>query len=395
MSGLDATGHNRAIEDRYTLETYPKLDFALVRGEGSYVEDDAGNRYLDLYGGHAVTTLGHSHPAWVEAISRQAAAMDFYSNICYHPLRAEAARIVVENSYPSMKGAYFCNSGAEANETALKIARKLTGRPLVVAMHEGFHGRTIGALSVTGIPKMRDAFPENLAHLTRFVPLGSMEAIEAEDPLQIAAVILEPIQSLAGVRMAPPEYYRRLREHCSAHGIVLIFDEVQTGNGRTGRWFIGRHWEVEPDIVTTAKGIAGGYPVGAVLASARVASGVKSGDQGSTFGGGPLAAAAIVATYRTLLEEGIVERVAAKSAKVISALRERIGKGLVRDVRGLGYLLGIECELPAKEVQSRLRKKGILVGTSNHADTFRLLPPLTVSDAEWESFFEALDAVPA
>ena len=195
--------------------------------------------------------------------------------------------------------------------------------------------------------------------------------------------------------MAPPEYYRRLREHCSAHGIVLIFDEVQTGNGRTGRWFIGRHWEVEPDIVTTAKGIAGGYPVGAVLASARVASGVKSGDQGSTFGGGPLAAAAIVATYRTLLEEGIVERVAAKSAKVISALRERIGKGLVRDVRGLGYLLGIECELPAKEVQSRLRKKGILVGTSNHADTFRLLPPLTVSDAEWESFFEALDTVPA
>ena len=393
MSSPDTT-HARVIEDRYTLETYPKLDFALVRGEGSYVEDDAGNRYLDLYGGHAVTTLGHSHPAWVEAISRQAAAMDFYSNICYHPLRAEAARIVVENSYPSMKGAYFCNSGAEANETALKIARKHTGRRRVVSMADGFHGRTLGSLGATGLAKYRDPnYPLPAEHA--FVPYGDAAALRKEITRDVAAVILEPIQSLAGVRMAPPEYYRRLREHCSAHGIVLIFDEVQTGNGRTGRWFIGRHWEVEPDIVTTAKGIAGGYPVGAVLASARVASGVKSGDQGSTFGGGPLAAAAIVATYRTLLDEGIVERVAAKSAKVIAALRERIGKGLVRDVRGLGYLLGIECELPAKEVQSRLRKKGILVGTSNHADTFRLLPPLTVSDAEWESFFEALDAVPA
>lgn len=383
----------RSIEDRYTLETYPKLDFALVRGEGSYVEDDAGHRYLDLYGGHAVTTLGHSHPAWVEAISRQAAVMDFYSNICYHPLRAEAARLVVEHSYPSMTGVYFCNSGAEANETALKIARKLTARPIVVAMEEGFHGRTMGALSVTGIPKMRDAFPENLGGWSRFVPMGNMEALQAHDPRQVAAVILEPIQSLAGVRMAPPEYYRQLRDHCSAHGIVLIFDEVQTGNGRTGKWFIGSHWGVEPDIVTTAKGIAGGFPVGAVIANGRVAAGVKSGDQGSTFGGGPLAAAAVVATYRTLLREGIVDRVNEASGSVLAALRERIGKGLVRDVRGLGYLIGVECELPAKEVQSALRKAGVLVGTSNHANTFRLLPPLTVSDAEWQSFFEALDGI--
>jgi acetylornithine/N-succinyldiaminopimelate aminotransferase len=319
--------------------------------------------------------------------------MDFYSNICYHPLRAEAARLVVEHSYPSMTGVYFCNSGAEANETALKISRKLTGRPLVVAMEEGFHGRTMGALSVTGIPKMRDAFPENLGGWSRFVQMGNLEALQAHDPRQVAAVILEPIQSLAGVRMAPPDYYRQLREHCSTHGIVLIFDEVQTGNGRTGKWFVGSHWGVEPDIVTTAKGIAGGFPVGAVIANGKVAAGVKSGDQGSTFGGGPLAAAAVAATYRTLLREGIVERVNEASGRVLAALRERIGKGLVREVRGLGYLIGVECELPAREVQSALRKAGVLVGTSNHANTFRLLPPLTVSDAEWQSFFEALDGV--
>lgn len=381
------------LEDKYTLQTYPKLKFALVRGEGSYVFDEAGNRLLDLYGGHAVSSLGHSHPRWVEAISRQAAAMDFYSNICYHPLRAEAAELLVRHSYSSMAGAYFCNSGAEANETALKIARKLTGRPMVIAMNEGFHGRTLGALSVTGLPKMRDAFPQNLAHLTRFVDLGDTRVLEAADPKEIAAIILEPIQSLAGVRVASPEYYRFLRSYSSEHQIALIFDEVQTGNGRTGKWFVGHHWGVEPDIVTTAKGMGGGFPVAAVIANAWVAADVKSGDQGSTFGGSPLAVAAVAATYRTLEEEGIVDQVARTSAKVISRLRQMVSQGRLRDVRGLGYLLGIECEAPAKEMQSRLLQEGVLVGTSNHSNTFRLLPPLTVSDGEWEEFFLALEKV--
>ncbi|MBI4606013.1 MAG: aspartate aminotransferase family protein [Planctomycetes bacterium] len=384
---------SREREDRYTLNTYPKLPFALVRGEGSYIFDDAGRRYLDLYGGHAVSCLGHGHPRWVEAIAKQAAALDFYSNICYHPLRAEAAERVVRNSYPSMAGVYFCNSGAEANETALKIARKLTRRPLVVAMNEGFHGRTIGALSVTGVPKMRDAFPESLAGLTRFVDLGDMRAIEALDPRQVAAVILEPILSLAGVRLAPPEHYRALRAHCTRHGIALIFDEVQTGNGRTGKWFAGHHWGVEPDIVTTAKALAGGFPVGAVIANRWVAADVKTGDQGSTFGGGPLAVAAVAATYRILEEEGIVGAVARRSEAVLSRLRSLVGRGPVREVRGLGYLIGVECEIPAGILQARLLEEGVLVGTSNHAGTFRLLPPLTVTEEEWETFFRALEKV--
>jgi acetylornithine/N-succinyldiaminopimelate aminotransferase len=385
--------NDREREDQYTLATYPKLPFALVRAAGSYVFDETGKRYLDLYGGHAVSSLGHSHPKWVEAIAKQATTMDFYSNICYLPIRAEAAERVVRNSYPSMSGIYFCNSGAEANETALKIARKLTKRPLVAAMNEGFHGRTIAALSVTGIPKMREAFPENLAAHTRFIEFGQLDALRSLDAKQIAAVILEPIPSLGGVRVARPEYYRGLREWCSRNGVALIFDEVQTGNGRTGKWFVGRHWDVEPDIVTTAKAIGAGFPVGAVIANRWVAEDVKSGDQGSTFGGGPMAAAAVAVTYRVLEEEGIVEQVARRSALVISRLEEMSSRAPIREVRGLGYLLGIECELPAKEVQAKLLKEGVFVGTSNHANTFRLLPPLTVSDAEWDVFFEALTKV--
>ena len=379
--------NSRELEDKFTLATYPKLPFALVRGEGCFVYDDSGRKYLDLYGGHAVSCLGHSHPKWLQAIVDQARTFDFYSNICYHPARAEAAERLVRNCYPSMVGAYFCNSGAEANETALKIARKLTRRPLVVALEDGFHGRTVGALSVTGTQKMRDAFPENLDRLTRFLPLGELAALDALPASEVAAVILEPILSLAGVRMAAPEYYRGLRTWCSRHGVALIFDEVQTGSGRTGKWFAGMHWGVEPDIVTTAKAIGGGFPVGAVVANAWVAADVKSGDQGSTFGGGPMASAAVAATYRAIEEEKLVDRVAAGSARVI----EELGtfRGAVREVRGLGYLLGVECELPAKELQARLLRGGVFVGTSNHANTFRLLPPFTVSDAEWDQFFAA------
>jgi acetylornithine/succinyldiaminopimelate/putrescine aminotransferase len=381
------------IEDRYTLPTYNNIRFpmTLVRGEGSWVEDDRGERYLDLYGGHAVSVIGHSHPKWVEAISSQAATFDFYSNLVYCPIRAEAARLLVEKCY-DMHQMFYCNSGAEANETALKIARKATGKPYVVALEEDFHGRTIGALSVTGFQKSRDLFPQNLGQWTKFVPLGDLDAVEALDANEIAAVIIEPIQSVVGVKMAEPSYYRGLREYCDKHGIVLIFDEVQTGNGRTGKWFVGEHWGVTPDLVTTAKGVGGGFPVGAVIANEKMSATVSPGDQATTFGGGPMAAAAIAATYRVIEEEGLVAKVAERSARVIEKLNTRVGKG-VNEVRGLGYLLGISCEEPAKEIQRRFLEEHILVGTSGSADTFRLLPPLTVTDDEWGLFFAALGRI--
>ena len=380
-------------EDRYVIPTYAKLPFTLVRGQGNFVFDASGRRYLDLYGGHAVTVVGHSHPRWAEALGRQAAALGFYSSVSYSPVRAEAAELLVARSYPSMAQVFFCNSGTEANETALKMARKHTGRPLVIAMEAGFHGRTIASLSVTGNRKYRDAFPENLGGHSRFVPFGDLEAVKAVDPSQVAAVILEPIQSMAGVRMAPPAYFQGLREHCTAQGIVLIFDEVQTGAGRTGRWFFGGHVSVEPDLVSCAKGIGGGFPVGAVIVSGPIAAKVGPGDQGSTFGGGPLASAAICATFRILDEEGLVENAFRRGEGVVQRLRSMAGRSVVRDVRGLGYMIGIDTALPAKEVSRRLRDQGILVGGSDAPDTMRLLPPLTVGDGEWEEFFRALESI--
>jgi acetylornithine/N-succinyldiaminopimelate aminotransferase len=383
----------RETEDRYVLRTYSKFPLVLERAERNHVYDSTGRRYLDLYGGHAVTVIGHSHPRWVEAISRQAGRLGFYSSVSYLAERAEAARLLVEHSYPSMTQVFLCNSGAEANETALKIARKHTGRPEVVAMEGGFHGRTLGALSVTGLGKYREAFPENLAGLTRFVPFGDLATARALDPRRIAAVILEPVQSMSGVRIAPPDYYEGLREWTSREGIVLIFDEVQTGAGRTGRWMAGGHFGVEPDLATCAKGIGGGFPVGAVLLRPEIAARVQVGDQGTTFGGGPLACAAVTATYRVLEEEGLVGQADRLGKAVLERLLALSGRGLVEGARGLGYLIGIDTRPPAKEVAARLRERGILAGTSDVPNTLRLLPPLTVGEEEWEVFFRALAEV--
>lgn len=383
------------VEEQYVLPTYAKFPFQLVRGEGCRVFDENGRSYLDLYGGHAVCVLGHCHPAVVSAIQEQAAELTFYSNVCYHPARARAARELVTRSYDGMRQVYFCNSGAEANETALKMARKATGRSRIVSMNESFHGRTIGPLSVTGRPKLRDDFPENLAHLTDFVDFGRLEALEGIDPSETAAIILEPVQSMAGVFVGEPGYYHGLREYCDTHDIVLIFDEVQTAPGRTGEWFFGQdsRFGVEPDLVTGAKGMGGGFPVGVVIAGEKLSRTVVSGDHGSTFGGGPLAVAAVEATFLALEADGCLEKVRGLSFRVGEELRRHRGPGKVQEVRQVGYLIGVQVSGEAREYTRRLREKGILAGSSYRPDTFRLLPPLTVTEEEWEEFFRAFDQV--
>ena len=383
----------RTQEDRYTLDVYEKvrLPIQLSKGEGNYVFDDAGNRYLDLYGGHALASLGHCHPGWVEDMRRQIGRLVCCSNAVYHELRGQAGETLVRNSYPSMHAVYFCGSGAEANETALKIARKATGRRRIVSMIGGFHGRTLGALSVTGFESLRHAFPENVAHHTSFVPFGDLEAIQAMED-DVAAVIVEPIQSVAGVFVASKDYYTGLRRHCTRKGICLIFDEVQTGTGRTGHWFAGHHWGVEPDLVTTAKGVAAGFPAGVVIANERYSAAVEAGDHATTFGGGPLAAAAILSTYRIIEAEGLVDRVAGFYPIVRRRLQGLFGRG-VSQIRGLGYLLGVELERPAKEIQRALLGFGVLVGTCGQPQTIRLLPPLTVDIEDWDVFFSALERV--
>ncbi|MGC9399754.1 MAG: aspartate aminotransferase family protein [Anaerolineae bacterium] len=365
------------LEDRHQLKTYHKAPIAIVEGNGLTVTDAEGKTYLDFYSGHAVTLTGHCHPHVVQAIQSQAERLIFYSNIVYNDMRAAYSRLLAQAAPDGIEQAFFCNSGAEANETALKIARRYTGRTEVIAMERGFHGRTVGALSATGMSHYREMFAPLLPG-THFAPFGDLDAVEAlltDATAAIAAVLLEPIQSIAGVRLADAEYYQGLRALCDAHGAVLIFDEVQTGFGRTGTLFAGEHWDVVPDIITSAKGIASGFPMGATLVTQKIAETISYGEQGTTFGGGPLACAAAKATLETILEEDLV----ANAAQMGDYIKEKLAPlPGIEEVRGLGLLLGLETVPPARDVCEALREKGFLVGTSGDPHVLRLMPPLIV-----------------
>ena len=379
-----------ALEDAVTLPTYAKPPVALVRGEGTRVWDHEGREYLDFYGGHCVALLGHCPPRVVEAIREQAGELLFYSNAVYSPVRAEAAQALVDLAPDGLGRVFWCNSGTEANETALKLARSFIGRSRVVAFGGGFHGRTLGSLAVTHGDKYhapyRDALPE-----TTWIPFGwegaVEEALAGED---VAALILEPMQSMAGITEAAPSFYRAIREICDRTGTVLIFDEVQTGVGRTGTFTYGEHVGVTPDLVSLAKSLGAGVPVGAVLVSDAIAATVKSGDQGTTFGGGMLAMAAVRATLRQLVDEDLMPRAVAIFERLAAGLRATEG---VTEVRGRGCLIGVSLDREAKPVAEALREAGVLVGTSGRADTLRLMPPVTTTDAEIDDFLGRLSGV--
>jgi acetylornithine aminotransferase/acetylornithine/N-succinyldiaminopimelate aminotransferase len=376
-----------AAEDRSQVPTYSKLPVAVVRGEGSYVFDADGKRYLDLYAGHAVAILGHRHPAVVAAIQAQADRLLFYSNVVYNDVRAAAVTRLAALAPKGLGKVFLCNSGTEANETALKLARKHTGRRKVVSLTDGFHGRTLGSLGATGLGTYRDpAYPIPTEHV--FVPYGDLDAAEKAIGRDAAAMILEPIPSMGGIRVAEPSYFRGLRGLCTERGAMLVFDEIQTGLGRTGRVWAGEHWGVVPDLVTSAKGIAGGVPAAAVFVREDVAAKVRLGEQGTTFGGGPLACAAIAATARVVLEG----RVAEGAARVGAALRARVERVPgVRSVTGLGLMLGVNLDRPAKPVVRRLVDAGHLTGSCEaDANQIRLLPPLTLTLVEAEPFVAAL-----
>ncbi|MEP0545663.1 MAG: aspartate aminotransferase family protein [Rhodothermales bacterium] len=379
-----------ALEDAWTLPTYAKPPVALVRGEGVTVWDTEGNSYLDLYGGHCVALLGHCPPRVVDAIRRQAGELLFYSNAMYSPVRAEAAQKLAALAPDGLGRVFFCNSGTEANETALKLARAFTGRPAIVAMTGGFHGRTLGSLATTWGDHYHAPYRAALP-ATRFVPFGDADAAEAALASgDVAAVILEPIQSMAGIVEAAPDYYRALRDLCDTHGTLLIFDEVQTGVGRTGQFTYGAHVGVTPDLITLAKSLGAGVPVGATLVHERIAATVQSGDQGTTFGGGMLAMAAVAATLDTLVDEALMPRAEALFARFRDALTALDG---VVDVRGRGGLIGVEFDRPAKPVVGALRERGILVGSSNEQHTLRLMPPLVTPFDAADTLASALSDV--
>jgi acetylornithine/N-succinyldiaminopimelate aminotransferase len=356
------------------LKTFKRFPLEIERAEGVHVFDVEGRKYLDFYAGHAVASTGHCHPRVVRAIQDQAAKLIFYSNVAGLRLRDEAAALLVSTAPEGYPQVLFANSGAEANENALKMARRHTGRAGIVAMTGGFHGRTAGAVSVTGVEKYRKASVPLVPGVT-FIPFGDLGAADAAVTSETAAVILEPVQSMAGVKTASPEYFQGLRSICDRKGALLIYDEVQTGIGRTGTmFFAGRHG-VRPDLITLAKGIASGVPLSAVLPRDFIAAKVAYGDYGATFGAGPIAMAAMKATLDVILEEKLLENVVRTSEIAIRRLASVPG---VQEVRGLGFLLGLKIGGDAAKVQAELLRQGVIVGTADEPGVLRLLPPLTL-----------------
>ncbi len=376
------------LEESTQLTTYRKWPIPLVKGEGAWVTDCDGNRYLDLYGGHCVAFLGHNHPAIVEAIKKQADELLFYSNAVYAPVRARASKALSDLAPEGMDRVFFINSGSEANEAAMKIARKATGRTHIVAVEGDFHGRTLGSLATTWQQKYREGYEGAMAPVT-FVPFGdaakAYRTILEEKP---AAVIVEPIQSMQGMRTATPDFFQALSAACKEAGSLLIMDEVQTGVGRTGAFTYSQLLGIEPDMITLAKSLGGGVPVSAILIRNEVAATVGYGEQGTTFGGGMLAMACVEASLKTLVDEKLSE----KALAIWDALEKGCQARGLR-YQGAGCLMGIDFGQPIAEIVTSLRKKGILVGGSANPYIMRLMPPAVVTADEIAHFWRSLDEI--
>src|SRR5438876_1252722 len=386
MVTLDET---TATEEQYQLATYKKMPVVAERGEGVWIYASDGERYLDLYGGHAVAGTGHCHPHVVKAIREQTEKLLFYSNLVYSETRARAAENLVTIGPESVRKACFCNSGTEANENAMRMARMATGREKIVTFSGGFHGRTADAISATFLGKYREIGQPNVPGHLR-AEFGDIDSVRAVADDSVAAIMLEPIQSMAGVCMAEPSFYRQLCELCDERDIVLIYDEVQTGVGRTGEWFIAgseASEKVVPDVITLAKSLGSGIPVGACLVSEKIASHIKENDLGTTFGGGMVAMAAATATLEAIENDRMLENV----REVESYLRERLREiEQVVNVRGRGFLLGLEFADKARPIHEALLERRIITGTSSDAKVLRLLPPLCLKRKEIDLFVEAL-----
>ncbi|MGA6165150.1 acetylornithine transaminase [Amycolatopsis magusensis] len=372
-----------ALMDNYGT---PKL--TLVRGEGATVWDADGKSYVDLVGGIAVNALGHAHPAVVEAVTAQVKQLGHTSNLYINPVTVDLAEALLDVAGLRDDGkVLFVNSGAEANEAALKISRR-TGRTKVIACEGAFHGRTMGALSLTGQPAKKEPFVP-LVPGVEHVPFGDVDALRAAVDTDTAAVFLEPILGEGGVVPAPDGYLRAAREITEAAGALLVLDEVQTGIGRTGAWFAYQHDGIVPDVITLAKGLGGGLPLGAVIGVGAAAGLFGPGHHGTTFGGNPVSCAAGLAVLRTIAAEGLNEHVAALG-KEITAGVEQLGHPLVTGVRGHGLLLGITLAEPASAaVAAAAQDAGYLVNPIQ-PDTVRLAPPLTLSAEEAAGFLAAL-----
>ena len=366
----------RAIQDNYGTPT-----IELVSGKGSVVTDVNGNTYLDFLAGIATNVLGHAHPAIVKAVSKQISTLGHVSNFYAHPNVLELAERLQKLTGDKSARVFFCNSGAEANEAALKLSRK-TGKYRVVATQEAFHGRTMGALSLTGQPSKRNPFKPLLKGI-KHVPFGDSSAMKRAITKKTAMVIVEPIMGEAGVIVPPADYLKSLRQYCDNNGALLVFDCVQTGMGRTGDWFGYEYSGIKPDVITLAKGLGGGLPLGAMIALGSASKLFEAGDHGSTFGGNPVATAAALAVISSIEKEKILAHVDEVGAFLLAELALIPG---VTEVRGAGLLIGLTLDKPvAKSVVKKCQELGALINAPGDR-TIRLAPALNVSMKQTEKF---------
>ena len=366
------------------FDVYSLYDIEPVSGRGSYVYTADGTEYLDLYGGHAVISIGHAHPRYVKAVADQVARMGFYSNSVQNSLQQQLAdRLGRQSGYDDYQ-LFLCNSGAEANENAMKLASFATGRAKILAFDKAFHGRTSGAVAATDNPKIQAPF--NATENVEFVPLGDIEAAKARLATgEFAAVIIEGIQGVAGIRMYSDDFLRQLRELCTQTGTLLILDEIQSGYGRTGRFFAHQYTGVRPDLITCAKGIANGFPMGAVLIAPGIAP-VK-GMLGTTFGGNHLACAAAVAVLDVMADENLVENAAEVGEYLLDRLKVMASQiEEIVEVRGRGLMIGIEIKGDASALRKKLLFEGHIFTGGAGAHTVRLLPALGISKAQADTF---------
>ena len=389
MNPYETKTNARAREAATLMPVYGQLPFVPQRAAGCDIITTSGRHILDLYGGHAVAALGYAHPKLVQAISEQSQRLLFQSNAVALDIRADASEKLVSVAPSALSRAFFVNSGAEANENALRIACMATGRRKVLALTHGFHGRTAAAAAVTWNAAQRwYGFPDTPFDVD-FIPRDDLDAARAMIDRNVAAVIFEPIQGIAGAYDLSLEFVETLREKTAEVGAVLIADEVQSGMGRSGQFFAVQAYETVPDILTSAKSLGGGMPCGAVLCNESLAAGLRQGDLGSTFGGGPVAAAAILAVIETIEHERLLQNVRDREAEI----RECCVIGPVKSVSGMGMLLGLHCDRPAAEVQSALLDHDILAGTSSDPNVLRLLPPLVLQSAHVERLTAALEEI--
>ena len=379
-----------ALDKEYVMQTYGRYPLALSKGQGSIVWDVEGKTYIDCFAGIAVNNVGHSHPNVVNAICKQAKKMIHCSNIYYTQEQVELAKLLTGVS-PHDK-AFFCNSGAEANEGAVKLARKFTGNGEIIAMENSFHGRTLAMITATGQHKYKKGF-EPLSPGFKHVPYGDIEAVAETITNKTAAVLIEPIQGEGGVIVPPKGYLKELKKLCDENDVLLIFDEVQTGFGRTGEMFASDLFDVTPDITTVAKALGGGFPIGALLAQKEVADAFEPGDHAATFGGNPVACAAAKASIETIINENLPQKAKEMGDYFKYKLNEQKKLyGIVEDVRGVGLMLGMELDIDCSNIVTTAREQGVLINCTA-GNVLRFVPPLIIEKGQIDTVTCVLETI--